>query len=199
MDDTHYITRYAPDAVYRGIFHPPKYYYSSPFNGHRASVKWANSFWQFLHFWHSTISELLVCLQYWQFRLPWHSFVRVQIYYKYWLSINRKNSITELKIFHGAVLIAPAFRSRGREFEFRTLYFPPDQIIFFSLSFLFIFLNFEVKQYVRIYIESTTKTITLAVFDITAFSTESQVLYSFIIKVRMDTPNFYYLTFFITL
>ena len=39
-------------------------------------------------------SELIVCLYCWQtwkeFRLPWHSFVRVQFYFKYYLSINRK-------------------------------------------------------------------------------------------------------------
>ena len=40
------------------------------------------------------------------------------------------------------------------------------------------------------------RTITLAVFDIPIVSTESQVLYSFIIKVRMDTPIFYFLIFF---
>ena len=40
------------------------------------------------------------------------------------------------------------------------------------------------------------RTITLAVFDIPIVSTESQVLYSFIIKVRMDTPFFYCLIFF---
>ena len=36
----------------------------------------------------------------------------------------------------------------------------------------------------------------LAVFDIPIVSTESQVLYSLIIKVRMDTPIFYFLIFF---
>ena len=35
-----------------------------------------------------------------------------------------------------------------------------------------------------------------AVFDIPAVSTESQVLYSYIIKVRMDTQIFYFLIFF---
>ena len=40
------------------------------------------------------------------------------------------------------------------------------------------------------------RTITLAGFDIPIVSTESQVLYSFIIKVRMDTPIFYFLIFF---
>ena len=40
------------------------------------------------------------------------------------------------------------------------------------------------------------KTITLAVFDLPIVLTESQVLYSFIIKVRMVTPIFYFLIFF---
>ena len=40
------------------------------------------------------------------------------------------------------------------------------------------------------------RTITLAVFDIPIVSTESQVLYSFIIKVKMGTPIFYYLISF---
>ena len=40
------------------------------------------------------------------------------------------------------------------------------------------------------------RTITLAVFDIPIVPTECQVLYSFIIKVRMDTPIFYFLIFF---
>ena len=40
------------------------------------------------------------------------------------------------------------------------------------------------------------RTITLAVFDIPIVSTESQVLYSFIIKVRMGNPIFYFLIFF---
>ena len=42
------------------------------------------------------------------------------------------------------------------------------------------------------------RTITLAVLDIheQAVSTESQVVYLFIIKVRMDTPVFYFLIFF---
>ena len=40
------------------------------------------------------------------------------------------------------------------------------------------------------------RTITLAVFDIPIVSTESQVLYSFIMKLRTDTPIFYFLIFF---
>ena len=40
------------------------------------------------------------------------------------------------------------------------------------------------------------RTITLAVFDKPIVSTESQVLYSFIIKLRTGTPIFYFLIFF---
>ena len=40
------------------------------------------------------------------------------------------------------------------------------------------------------------RTITLAVFDIPILSTDSQVLYSIIIKVRVDTPIIYFLIFF---
>ena len=40
------------------------------------------------------------------------------------------------------------------------------------------------------------RTITLAVFDIPIVSTESQVLYSFIIKVRTDTQFFIFLSSF---
>ena len=47
---------------------------------------------------------------------------------------------------------ALAWRIRGREFESRLNHFPQNQIIFFiSLSFLFIFLNFEVKQCANMY------------------------------------------------
>ena len=162
---------------------------------------------------------------------------------------------------------ALASRIRDREFKSRREHFPQNQIIifFYSLSFLFIFLNFEVKQCANIYwkyeildlqwkrsqtflffkIANTphkgktrriawlssflfkvqcfnrdendlapddkyyirgkgnalwvrqhfARTITLAVFDIPIVSTESQVLYSFIIKVRMGTPIFHFLVF----
>ena len=48
---------------------------------------------------------------------------------------------------------ALAWRTRGREFESRLNHFPQNQIIIFfiSLSFLFIFLNFEVKQCANMY------------------------------------------------
>ena len=162
---------------------------------------------------------------------------------------------------------ALAWRIRGREFESRLNHFPQNQIIFFiSLSFLFIFLNFEGKQCANMYWKYDNtgfamekkpnffifqngkyptqgqnkthcvvtsflfkaqcfyrdeddlvpddkyyirgkrnalwfwqhfgRTITLAVFDMPIVSTESLILYSFIIKVRMDTPIFYFLIFF---
>ena len=68
-------------------------------NGQRAAGKRANWFWQLRP---SHRLELLVCLQCWQkgkkFRLHWHSFVRVQIYNKYWLSINRTNTRSILNL-----------------------------------------------------------------------------------------------------
>ena len=98
-----------------------------------------------------------MCLQCWQkgkkFRLHWHSFVRVQIYYKYWLSINRTNTRsilnrswrsgyrTGLKNQGSWVRIPPeSFSSESNYYYF-----------FISLSFLFIFLNFEVKQCANMY------------------------------------------------
>ena len=119
------------------------------FNGQRASGKRANSFWQ-LSPWHQL--ELLVCLQCWQtgkeFRLHWHSFVRVQIYYEYWLSINRTNTRSNFKSFiaqwlahwpleSGIVCSSPAINIFLR-------------IKLFFL-FPFYFLNFEVKQCANIH------------------------------------------------
>ena len=212
-----------------------------------------------------------MCLQCWQkgkeFRLHWHSFVRVQIYYKYWLSINRTNTRSILNL-RSAVVSALASRIRGREFETHENHFPQNQIIiFYFLVFPFYFSQFwsktvcenilKVRQYwicngkeARLFLffkmantphkgktrhiewlsnflikaqcfyrdgedlapddkyyirgkrnalwlwQHFGRTITLAVFDIPIVSTESQVLYSFIIKARMDTPNFYFLIFF---
>ena len=121
------------------------------FNGQRASGKRAYSFWQ-LRPWYQL--ELLVCLKCWQkgkeFRLHWHSFVRVQIYYKYWLSIK---CTLNFKSFVAQWLAHWPLESGYREFESHDNYFPQNKIIiiFISLSFLFIFLNFEVKQCVNIY------------------------------------------------
>ena len=122
---------------------------SSVFNGHRNADKRANSFWQFLHFFST---ELLVFLECWptgkEFRLPWHSFVRVEIYFKYRLSMNKKYRLTESWIFHGGVVRASAWRTRGREFESRTTHFLYQSLYFLfpclficpfiSLSFLFV-------------------------------------------------------------
>ena len=72
------------------------------------------------------------------FRMPWPSFVRVEIYYKYRLSINRKYRLPESWIFHSEVVRALAFRPRGHEFESRTIpFFPYQGLFFISLFFLF--------------------------------------------------------------
>ena len=78
-----------------------------------------------------------MCLYCWQFRLPLHSFVSVQNYFKYWLSINRKNNTDELKVSHGAVVRALAFEFRGREFESRIIHLPSNQnyLVFPCLPF----------------------------------------------------------------
>ena len=86
-------------------------------------------------------------------RLYWQSFVRVQIYYKYWLSINRTNTHSDIKsvlvqwLAHwppesGIVSSSPAIN----------IFLRIKLLLFFiSLSFPFIFLNFEVKQCAKIY------------------------------------------------
>ena len=74
---------------------------------------------------------------------------------KYRLFMNRKNCLIKLKSFNGAVVRAPASGIRGREFETRTIHFPSNQIIFFSLSFL-LFFSISKENNVRIYIESMT-------------------------------------------
>ena len=86
-----------------------------------------------------------------EFRLPWPSFVRVEIYYRYRLSINRKYRLPESWIFHSEVVRASASRLRGHEFESRTIHFVYQGLFFFiSLSFFF-FLNFEVKHCGNLY------------------------------------------------
>ena len=80
-----------------------------------------------------------------EFRLPWHSFVRVEIYYKYRLSINRKYRLSESWIFHSEVVRALASRPRGHEFESRTIPFFPYQGIFFSFPCFSFFSQFRSK------------------------------------------------------
>ena len=58
-----------------------------------------------------------------EFRLSWPSFVRVEIYYKYRLSINRKYKLPEWWISHSEVVRALASKPRGHEFESRTIPF----------------------------------------------------------------------------
>ena len=211
-------------------------------------------------------TELLVFLECWptgkEFRLPWHSFVRIENR----LSINKKCRQCGPWIFHSEVVRASAWRTRGREFESRTIHFLYQSFLFFLFPCLsFICLNFEVKQCANIYIERRIcngievmpfyfyfcsyptydkgtirhiawlssflfkiqcfyqvendlapdyqtlnkrekehfvflqhfwRPITLAAIDVLAFSTESQVLFSFIIRVMMDTPIFYFIIFF---
>ena len=105
-------------------------------------------------------TELLVfmlCRQtYKVFQLPWPSFVRVEIYYKYRLSINRKYRLPESWNFHSEVVRALASRPRDHEFESRTIpFFFPYQGLFFLFPCFTFFLNFEVKQG-GIYIVSMT-------------------------------------------
>ena len=61
----------------------------------------------------------------------------------------------QFQIFRSAGVSALACRIRGREFESHVNHFPQNQIIIFfiSLSFLFIFLNFEVKQCANMYLK----------------------------------------------
>ena len=112
---------------------------SCDFNGHRYADKRANSFWQLLHFFST---ELLVFLACWptgkEFRLSWHSFVRVENR----LSIKEKCKLFESWIFHSEVVRASAWRSRGREFESRSIHFLYQSFYFFYfLVFPFLFIS----------------------------------------------------------
>ena len=102
--------------------------------------------------WHQL--ELLVCLQCWQagkeFRLHWHSFVRVQIYYIYQLSINRTNTPSSCKSLRAQWIVhwppeSGIVSSSPSIIKYLLLFF------FISWSFLFVFLHFEVKQCTKIY------------------------------------------------
>ena len=108
--------------------------------------------------WH--LSEILVCLHCWQIgkesRLPWYCFVSVQIYYKYRLSIIRKNSLAKLKIFHSAVVRTPTFRVRGREFDSALWIFFRIKLFFYFFIFPF-FSIWKLVYNVRIYTEPQKK------------------------------------------
>ena len=114
-------------------------------------------------------------------RLPWPSFVRVEIYYKYRLSINRKYRLPQSWIFHSEVVRALASKPRGHEFESRTIpFFSLSRIIFLffiSLFFLF-FLNFEVKQCGNLYCK----------YDNTGFAMEKKPSFFIFFKVA-NTPR----------
>ena len=71
-----------------------------------------------------------------EFRLPWPSFVRVEIYYRYRLSINRKYILYDSWISHSEVVRASASQLRGHEFESQTIHFPYQGFFLFPcLSF----------------------------------------------------------------
>ena len=107
-------------------------------NGHRNADKRANSFWQFLHFFPTEFLVFLLCRQTdKEFRLPWPSFARVEIYYRYRLSINRKYILPKSWIYHSEVVRASASRFKGHEFESRTIHFNYQGFFFISLSFFF--------------------------------------------------------------
>ena len=69
-----------------------------------------------------------------EFRLPWPSFVRVEIYYRYRLSINRKYRLLDSWILHSEVVRASASWLRGHEFESRTIHFPYQGLFFYFLA-----------------------------------------------------------------
>ena len=85
-----------------------------------------------------------------EFRLPWPSFVRVEIYYKYRLSINRKYRLHESWIFHSEVVRASASRPRGHEFGSRILTFFLTKDFFYFSVFLF-FSQFRSKTMRNLY------------------------------------------------
>ena len=109
----------------------------------------------FYIFFHGTPRVLLCRQTDREFRLPWPSFVRVEIYYRYRLSINRKYRLPKSWIFHSEVVRASASRPRGHEFESRTIHFP-YQGLFFFISLSFFFSQFRSKTLWEYYIESTT-------------------------------------------
>ena len=133
------------------VHHLKDRYQNCAVNGHRNADKRAYSFWQFLHFFSTELLVFLICRQTdKEFRLPWPSFVRVEIYYRYRLSINRKYRLHEPWIFHSEVVRTSASRPRGHEIESRTIHFPYQRLFFYFLVFLF-FLNFEVKHCGNLY------------------------------------------------
>ena len=114
-----------------------------------------------------------------EFRLPWPSFVRVEIYYKYRLSINRKYRRPELWIFHSEVVRALASKPSGHEFESRTIsFFFPHQGFFLFPCFSF-FLNFEVKQCGNLYWK----------YDNTGFAMEKKPSFFYFFKVANTQRN----------
>ena len=62
----------------------------------------------------------------------------VSVDHTYHLSINRKNSLADLKVFHSTVIRAPDFGTRGPDVDSRTLHFPKKKTdLFLVLAFYF--------------------------------------------------------------
>ena len=121
------------------------------FNGHRNADKWANSFRQFLHFFPTELFVFILCRQTDKvFRLPWPSFVRVEIYYKYWLSINRNINFVSRESSIAKWLerwpLDPGVMSSSPVLYLFSLI---KDFFYFPVSFFF--LNFEVKQCGNLY------------------------------------------------
>ena len=148
--------------------------------GHRNADKRANSFWQFLQFLSTELLVFILCMQTDKvFRLPWPSFVCVEIYYKYRLSIHRKYRLSESWIIHSEVVRALASRPRGHEFESRTIPFFPYQGLFFFISLFYLFfLNFEVKKCGNLFYK----------YDNTGFAMEKKPSFFLFFKVA-NTPH----------
>ena len=79
------------------------------------------------------------------FRLLWPSFVRVKIYYKYQLSINRKYRLLKSWIFHSEVVRALASRPGVMSSSPGLYLFSLSRIFFFISLFFFFFSQFRSK------------------------------------------------------
>ena len=108
-----------------------------------------------------------------EFRLPWPSFfVRVEIYYRYRLSINRKYRLPESWIFHSEVVRVAASSLRGHEFESRTIHFP-YQGLFFFISLSFFLSQFRIKHCGNLYWK----------YDNTGFAMEKKPSFFYFFKI----------------
>ena len=142
-------------------------------NGHRNADKRANSFWQFLHFFSTELLVLLLCRQTdKEFRLTWPSFVRVEIYYRYRLSINRKYRLPNRESSIAKWLerrpLDPGVMSSNPGLN---IFLIKDY--FFLFPCLSFFLNFEVKHRGNLYWK----------YDNTGFAMEKKPSFFYFFKI----------------